>query len=74
VLFSTERAQKSDIPLTRRRAHLEARRLVGVLQRGGAPSPALVGVLRTADRIARSRGRLREQPREVFPRFRSAPG
>jgi len=35
---------------------------------------ALRGLTRTADLIARSRGPLRERPREVFPRFSSVRG
>lgn len=40
------RARKASIPVTRRRGHREARQLIGVLQRGGVPSPALVALLR----------------------------
>ena len=36
-----------------------------------ARSKALRGLLRTASRVLRSRGPLREPPREVFPRFSS---
>ena len=105
------RAREMGIPVTRRRRHPEARSLLGVLQRGGVPSPALVarlrslledlpseplpehlqdaqewvgqsqaergralrGLLRTADRIAQSRGTLRSQPQAAFPRFSSEP-
>ena len=40
------RARAIGIPVTRRRGHPEARQLVGILQRGGVPSPALVALLR----------------------------
>ncbi|MBW2280083.1 MAG: hypothetical protein JRG76_18610 [Deltaproteobacteria bacterium] len=40
------RARAMGVPVTRRRSHPEARRLLGVLQRGGVPTPALVARLR----------------------------
>jgi hypothetical protein len=40
----------------------------------GARGKALRGLLRTASRVLRSRGPLREPPREVFPRFSSGDG
>lgn len=104
------RAREMGIAVTRRRSHPEARGLIAKLQRGVAPGPALVailrehlaalpsvpvpehlqdaqqwlgqpetergkalrGLLRTADRIVRSRGPLRTRPRGVFPRFSSS--
>jgi transcription initiation factor TFIIIB Brf1 subunit/transcription initiation factor TFIIB len=103
------RARAMGIPVSPRRRFPEARALLARLQRGEAPDPMLVellrsalaplrseavpshledaaswigqserergralrGLLRTADRILRSRGPLRTRPREVFPRFSS---
>lgn len=103
------RARELGIPVSSRRRFPEARALLGRLQRGEAPDPTLVellrealaplrgeavpthlrdaatwigqserergralrGLLRTADRILRSRGPLRVRPRDVFPRFSS---
>jgi hypothetical protein len=42
-------------------------------QSEGERGRALRGLLRTADRIVRSRRPLRTRPRRVFPRFRSEP-
>jgi hypothetical protein len=39
-----------------------------------ARGKALRGLLRTASRVLRSRGPLREPPRAVFPRFSSGDG
>jgi hypothetical protein len=103
------KAREMGIPVHSRRRHPEARALLAKLQRGEAPDPTLVdllraaleplrsepvpshlrdaaawvgqserergralrGLLRTTDRIVRSRGPLRTRPREVFPRFSS---
>jgi hypothetical protein len=103
------RARALGIPVSARRRFPEARALLARLQRGEAPDPTLVellrealaplraepvpphlrdaaswigqperergralrGLLRTADRILRSRGPLRTRPRDVFPRFSS---
>lgn len=105
------RAVKRGIPVSERRRHPAARKLLAALQRGARLDPALVallrtalesqetqaipehladaadwigqperergtalrGLLRTADRVVRSRAPLRERAREVFPRFHSEP-
>ncbi|MBW2273524.1 MAG: hypothetical protein JRG96_09655 [Deltaproteobacteria bacterium] len=66
------RAALEPLPSESPPAHLEdAAEWIG--QPEGVRGSALRGLLRTADRIVRSRGPLRTRPRELFPRFSSDP-
>jgi hypothetical protein len=66
-----ERARERGIAVTEQRRSSAARRLLADLRSGRPLDPSLRGLLRTASRVLRSRGPLRERPPEPFPRFSS---
>ena len=71
-LVALLRAQLADLPAQPVPEHLrEAEPWLG--QPESERGKALRGLLRTADRIIRSRGPLRTRPQETFPRFSSRP-